>query len=233
MVAWRRGARSPGRDRCRRCRGCAPCRRGRSARRRGRGRAAGCRCPGRRRMISTQSSTRRGPHLHRGPRLAVLDGVLDQVAERRHELAAVADATAIAVRRLHGRQRRIVISSCAGQLGDAVDAGADHLGDSRPARPSARLADLDARQLHQVVDRAAGTIGLGDHPRRRRRAIVVEVVSSTSVSASTRQRADGRLQLVARCWRRSRCASARPGGAREMSSTNATLRPCGSGRRRR
>ena len=48
MVAWQRGGRSRGRDRCLRSRGCGRGRPGRSVRRCARGRARGCRCPGRR-----------------------------------------------------------------------------------------------------------------------------------------------------------------------------------------
>ena len=67
------------------------CRRGRSARRSGRGRWAGMPMPWSATISSTHEPSTRTRTCTRRAGLAVLDGVLDQVAERRHELAAVAE----------------------------------------------------------------------------------------------------------------------------------------------
>ena len=156
---WPRGARSPGRARCRRCRGSGPGRPGRSARRCGRGRGPGCRCRGRATSMldagtvdgarSTSTSTRAGS--------VYFTRVLEQVGERRHELAAVADD------RHAGAAPRRPRCRCRAARRAAAPA--------RPPRPRSEPTDtgsgrarpscLDPRQLEQVVDDAR-------HPRAPR-----------------------------------------------------------------
>ena len=66
---------------------------------------------------------------------------------------------------------------------------------STPPR-RARAAELDPRQLHQIVDRAGGAVRLLEHPvgdpPDRRRVVLVD-----QRLGEHRQRADGRLELVA------------------------------------
>ena len=138
-----------------------------------------------------------GANLHRAARLAVLDGVLDQVADRRHELTPITDddqRVRLANIRLHRRQRRDRDPVASGQFRDSIDAGPDHVGDSdRLVR--ALGSHLDAGQLHQIVDRAAGTIRLGEHARDHA-GDRVEVGLVDQRLGKHRQRADRRLQLV-------------------------------------
>ena len=94
--------------------------------------------------------------------LGVLHGVLDQVAERRDQLAAVAPDRGPRCAR---RARR---SRCRGPRragGRARRAFGDDVAD-RHRLGERRLAELDARQLHQVVDRAV-TRGATRRPSAR------------------------------------------------------------------
>ena len=127
------------------------------------------------------------------PGVGVLHGVVDQVVDRRDELAAVADAARGA---WAGSSTSMVIPRCSAagrmpvdRLGDEVADG-DRLADAAPRSASIR------RQLEQVVDGAADAERLGHHRSARRRATAGSS-SSASVSASSAERADGRLQLVA------------------------------------
>ena len=132
-----------------------------------------------------------GSHLDCRALVGVLHCVLQQVVDRRHQLAAVAD---------DGQpvSRLVDLDLDAPLLGCGTDA-LDRLGDEQVHRyrlPARLLLGLDARQLEQVVDRAADAEGLAEHPlgeppgRRRGRPRQDRL-------RQQRQRTDRRLQLVA------------------------------------
>ena len=156
---WPRGARWRGRGRCRRSRGCGPGRPGRSARRCGRGRAPGCRCRGRATTMSTHVPSVRAETSTGEPGSEYFTPFSTQVGHRRHELAPITDDVEPA-RRLGTMSTRDL--ALLGQVPDPLDrlgrdqADADHLA-------VGRLAELDARQLEQVLDGAAHAMGLAHH----------------------------------------------------------------------
>ena len=186
---WRRGARSTGRGRCRRSRGCGPGRPGRSARRSVRGRGPGCRCPGRARDARPPPSLR-GPHLDDRPGSRVLDGVVEQVDDRRHELAPVAqhryrrDGLGDARCRCRaGRRRRHPVGGLGGQRADRHHA---------PARtPSGSIRDRSSRS--SMMPRHPLRLATMFCARRR----MTSGSSSSSGSRPAGQGADRRAQLVA------------------------------------
>ena len=143
-------------------------------------------------ISSTTAALHAGADLHPTAVLGVLHGVLDQVAERRHQLAAVArapgprcaavehgDLDAARPRRAGGRARR------RRRRRRTID---DRLGERR-------LAELDPRQLHQVVDRAGDAMRLGDHPVGQP-VDHLRVVLVGQRLGEHGERADRRLQLV-------------------------------------
>ena len=117
--------------------------------------------------------------LHAAARLGVLDGVLDEVAERRDQLAAVADAAARSGR----SSTAISMPRGCGELADALDRLGDDVAD-RTALGERRLAELDPRQLHQVVDRPGDTVASATI-RSATRCTTSGSLSSASASAST------------------------------------------------
>ena len=149
-------------------------------------------------LISIQSSTRPRPHLHRRSRLAVLDGVLDQVADRRHELAPVADDDQRVRLRASvstGASVEIVISSLSGQFRDAIDAAADHVGDSH--RLVRALGSRSRCGTAPSDRRSCGWHGrVSASIRVTTRCDRVEVGLVDERLGQHRQRADRRLQFV-------------------------------------
>ena len=109
-------------------------------------------------ISSTHAPLDAHPHLDRRAGLAVLHGVLDQVAERRHELAAVAEDAHAGGQLEHLDGDRAHLGQLPGPLDGAVDDVADV--DDVAHR---LLAELDARQLEQVVDRPRQPVRLVDH----------------------------------------------------------------------
>jgi hypothetical protein len=101
------------------------------------------------------------PHadLHRRARLAVLHRVLDQVAERRHELAPVA-------RHAHPDrhvERGDVDAADVGERTDPLDRLPDHVLDVDQVADRF-LTQLDPGELHEVVDRVGHSMRLLHHP---------------------------------------------------------------------
>ena len=124
-------------------------------------------------------------------RLAVLHRVVDQVAERRHELAAVAQD-----------------DDLVGGLVE-IDPDVALLGRGQRARPrvthqradvdglaNGLAAELDARQLEQIVDRRRRAVRLVDHLAGQA-LHDLDVVLVGDRLGQHGQRADRRLQLVA------------------------------------
>ena len=219
------------RARCRRWCGCAPDRPGRTARRSGRGRAAGCRHPDRTPMISTHSPCSRGARpaptspgrcTSRRSRPGCRP---PRPAARRSPDHDQTGRTA--GRRGHrpARASRSRCSAALGELGDTVERPADDVGHLH------RLADR-ARLPPRSATAPSGRRSCGS-PGRPRRASGARCgapspgsVSSTSVSASTDSAPIGvfsSCEMLAtksvRTWSMRRRS--------EMSSTNTTLPPSG------
>ena len=145
---WRRGARWPGRGRCRRSPGCGPGRRGRSARRCGRGRAPGCRCRGRRRRC--RPTCRRC-----GPRPRPCEPGSEYFTPFSTRLASADTSWRRSPTTLSRRDGSTHVDRDARAARPA--AGPARRPRRRPGRRSTtsrwrRLAELDARQLQQVLD---------------------------------------------------------------------------------
>ena len=98
-----------------------------------------------------------GGHPHLAAGLAVLDGVVDEVADGRDQLASVAEHTE--AHRLVDVDADVALLG-AGQRPDGGVAD-DHRDVDRIAHGAA--AEFDARQLEQIVDRRRGTVCLVDH----------------------------------------------------------------------
>ena len=133
--------------------------------------------------------------LHGRPGLAVLHGVLDQVAQRRHELATVA-AHPDTTRQL---ERGDVDPAQLGERPDPLDRPVDDV-DHVDEIADRLLAELDAGQLHQVIDRAGHTVRLVDHaPGDALHDLGVDVVVGAVGErlGEHRERTDRGLQLVA------------------------------------
>ena len=131
----------------------------------------------------------RGDH-HRAAGIAELHRVVDQVGQGRHQLAAVADRLEVRVTRpaQHGHL------PLGGHPCGPLDSIEQHLVDvdGTLQRPT---AELDARQLEQIVDRPRRTMGLVDHARRQA-ANDLGIVAVRRRLGEHGERADRRLQLV-------------------------------------
>ena len=218
------------RARCRRCRDRGPGRRGRSARRCGRCSAPGCRCPGRppsarrsrprtlARICTatsvTRSTSRRSRPGCRAPRPAGGD-------RRRPRPSLRPSSTAISM------------PARLGQLAGALDGFGDDVARSATASAQRLLAELDPRQLEQVVDRA----GDPDAPRATIRSATRWTTSgsssSASVSASTASAPTGRLQLVADVGHEVGAHGVEPASLADVLDRRHRRRRRGAARRRR
>jgi hypothetical protein len=131
------------------------------------------------------------PHLHAGPGLAVLDRVLDEVAERRDELAAITGHAHV------GRdlQRSDLDRARLGERTGPVDRFS-HDGADVDEIDDRCFPELDAGQLEEVVDRARHAVALVDHATEEPLDDLGIVLDGQGLGEH-RQRTHRRLQLVA------------------------------------
>ena len=132
-------------------------------------------------------------HLHDGARLAVLDGVLDEVAERRHELAAVAEHA----RRPSGTSSTVDVDRAAPRRAGAARSTAPSTTSatsttSRTGSSPSSMRDSSSRSSIVRGD----AVRLVDHPLGDA-VDDVEVVLVGERLGEHGERADRRLQLVA------------------------------------
>ena len=126
-----------------------------------------------------------------GARVGVLHGVVEQVVQGRHELAAVAEDREVVARLGDADLDALLL----GGRTHALDRLGDHeVHGHRLARRC--LLGLDAAELEQVVDGAPDAERLGQHPLGQP-AGDRGVVLGEQRLGQQRQRADRRLQLVA------------------------------------
>ena len=125
-----------------------------------------------------------------GPRRRVLDRVVQQVEQCRDELAPIDVDPQRGIGIDDDGDLRLVRSRS-----DAADRLAEHGHDVEVAELGV-VAELDAAQLQQVVDRGAGPVGLRDHPLGESGDDVGVGLVADRLGQQA-ERADRRLELVA------------------------------------
>ena len=170
----------------------------------------GCRCRGRRPSARPTSPSTRTRTCTDDAGVAVLDGVLDEVAERRHELTAVAERRARRRSARAPRSRRARVSAS----GSATARPRPRR--RRARRPTSRtgsspssMRDSSSRSSIVCDDAVRPRRSCGPRPGGRRRGRPRRPASRRARRAHRRA-----SSARGRCWRRSRCARRRRGAVR-------------------